>query len=189
MTEVNRTTAETDISAKLGSAGASRSICTGFPFLTHMLDAFACHGGFPLVISASGDTAVDPHHLIEDCGYATGRLFRNNFPYVGIVRCGNFSFPMDDALARISVDLSGRPFCSWNFSPVERTVSGMDTGVFREFFTGFSRGAGACIHVDLLRGTDAHHSVEAVFKAFGRALSSALEKSETVRTSKGVFDD
>lgn len=189
MNIVERTSTETSVIASFAPDRKNNEIRTDYPFLTHMINAFACHGNFPLSIDAKGDTEVDIHHLVEDSGYAIGKLCRKTFSYNTLLRSGSFCFPMDEALARVSIDLSGRPYCLWQVKPEDKTVMGIDVGVFREFFTGFCRGAGACIHISLLNGTDAHHSIEAVFKAFGRALSQAVSKSETARSTKGVFDD
>ena len=188
MSTFTRKTKETDIRVEFDGRSGESSISTAYPFLTHMLEAFSCHGDFSLQITAEGDTEVDPHHLIEDCGYCLGRALSKGSDFASIQRAGSFAFPMDDSLALVSVDLCGRPCSVWNVSPSVKTVNGVHISVFSEFFQGFSRGAGAAVHAVLLYGENPHHAVEAVFKAFGRALNQALQKSDTARTTKGVID-
>ena len=189
MCKVTRRTSETDITAVFMKKGSPCMIQTDFPLFSHMLQAFCCHGGFALEITASGDVQVDPHHLLEDTGYVLGKLFKKSFSYAGILRSGCFTFPMDDALVTASVDMSGRPFCSWEVKPEERIASGVDIGAFREFYRGFCRGANCNLHVLLHYGIDPHHSLEASFKAFGKALAEALTPSDFLRSTKGAIDD
>lgn len=188
MSTFTRKTKETDITVQFDGTPGEVLISTGYPFLSHMLDAFCCHGNFSLQITAEGDMEVDPHHLVEDCGYCLGRALATESDYSSVNRTGSFAFPMDDSLALVSVDLSGRPYSVWKVSPAEKTVNGISIGVFSEFFQGFSRGANAGVHALLLYGENPHHAVEAVFKAFGRALNQALEKTCKPRTTKGSFD-
>ncbi len=188
MSNYTRKTKETDIHVQFDSTPGESSISTSYPFLTHMLEAFSCHGNFSLEITAEGDIEVDPHHLIEDSGYCLGRALSKASDFTSILRAGSFTFPMDDSLALVSVDLCGRSCSVWNVSPSVKTINGIHISVFSEFFQGFARGAGAAVHAVLLYGEDPHHAVEAVFKAFGRALSQALQKSDTTRTTKGVID-
>lgn len=182
MQKLERTTGETSITIR--EAEAAR-IETDFPLLTHMLEAFCCHGGFSMEIKAKGDVEVDPHHLVEDTGFLLGRFMKPAGP---VQRAGCFTFPMDDALAQAAVDLSGRPYCLWSVNPVETTIAGTHTGLFREFFQGFARGAGAAVHLVLIHGTDPHHSIEAVFKAFARALAMALQPAKRTMSTKGVIE-
>ena len=188
MSKFTRETTETDIQVEFDGTAGDSSISTSYPFLSHMLDAFSCHGNFSLQITAEGDTEVDPHHLIEDCGYCLGRALSGGTDFAATNRAGSFAFPMDDSLALVSVDLCGRSSCVWSVSPAEKSVNGVSISVFGEFFQGFSRGAGAGVHAVLLYGVNPHHAIEAVFKAFGRALHQALQKSDAIRTTKGVID-
>lgn len=190
MKSFSRKSSETDIEVLFERGGGTVKVNTNYPFLSHMLETFACHGSFGLRLRACGDIEVDPHHMVEDCGYCLGRAVAEGSDGMSIVRSGSCIFPMDDALALVALDICGRPWVRWEVEPEEKTVAGgTSVCVFREFFRGYARGSGSTVHVILLGGQDAHHSIEAVFKAFGRALCAALGAAESVLTTKGVMDD
>lgn len=190
-----RMTRETQISIliDLDGAPAGNSIRTGLPFFDHMLDAMARHGRFHLEMQAQGDLDIDPHHTMEDCGIALGRVLRDALgSKEGIFRFGEATIPLDEALARAVIDLSGRPHLSWRCQFPELTAGGISARLFHEFFQGLVNNAALTLHVDLLAGNENHHCLEAIFKAFGRALRQAiaadpLAAGETPST-KGVLE-
>ncbi len=190
--ETRRETGETRIRMRLGLDGPpSSSIRTGLPFLDHMLDAFATHGRFALEAEAQGDVQVDPHHLVEDCGICLGatlaEALKDGRP---TARAGCFLFPMDRSLAQVALDLCGRPNLVWEVELEPQPLGGIDPRLFQDFFKGLADAARATIHVRLLARDNDHHAVEAVFKAFGRALREAVapvEGSGPVST-KGKID-
>jgi imidazoleglycerol phosphate dehydratase HisB len=165
-------------------------IGTGLPFFEHMLDSLAVHGRLGLEVDAKGDLKVDPHHLVEDCGIVLGTVISQAMVDVkGVRRAGYFGFPMDGSLAIVAVDLCGRPNLVWNADLGTEPIGGIAPGLFRGFFKGLADGLRATVHVNLPYRDDSHHAVEAVFKAFGRALREALTPTgdETVPSTKGAI--
>lgn len=189
---IERKTTETDIVVKLDIDGTGESkIETGVGFFDHMLTLFAKHGLFDLEVTAKGDLEVDGHHTVEDVGICLGQAFDQALgDKSGIVRYGFFILPMNEALATVSVDLSGRPFLAYNLDMSASKVGGFDTDLTHEFFQAFMTNAGVTMHVRLQAGTNPHHIIEAVFKAFGKALDAAtrLDSRITgVQSTKGVL--
>src|SRR5665811_2561 len=190
--KIERTTSETDITVKLNVDGTGESsIDTGVGFFDHMLTLFAKHGLFDLVISAKGDLQVDGHHTVEDVGICLGQAFRDAIgSKEGIARYGFFILPMDEALATVAVDLSGRPYLAYNMDMTASKVGGFDTDLTHEFFQAFISNAGATMHVRLQSGTNPHHVIEAVFKAFARAIyvATPIDPRVTgVQSTKGML--
>lgn len=189
---IERTTSETDITVKLNIDGTGESsIATGVGFFDHMLTLFAKHGLFDLEINAKGDLEVDGHHTVEDVGICLGQAFDQALgDKEGIARYGFFILPMDEALATVSLDISGRPYLAYNLDMTASKVGGFDTDLTHEFFQAFIINAGVSMHVRLQSGTNPHHVIEAVFKAFARALDVAtiLDPRRTgVQSTKGVL--
>jgi imidazoleglycerol-phosphate dehydratase len=180
---VHRRTAETDIrlSINLDGRGQSR-VSTGIRFFDHMLDLVARHGAFDLSIKAKGDLDVDQHHTVEDVGItlgeAVGRALGNK---KGILRAGYFLMPMDETLAAAAVDLSGRPFCAVNAKIKAKNVGGFQVELLEDFFGGFAAAARANVHLRCLYGRSSHHQVEAMFKAFARALRFAVARDKRLK--------
>ena len=177
---VERNTLETRIAVSLDLDGSGRAqLDTGVPFLEHMLDQVARHGLIDLDIQASGDLHIDAHHTVEDIGITLGQAFAGAVgDKKGIRRYGHAYVPLDEALSRVVLDLSGRPGLEFHVDFVRATIGTFDVDLFHEFFQGFVNHAGVTLHVDNLRGGNAHHQAETVFKAFGRALRMALEVDE-----------
>jgi imidazoleglycerol-phosphate dehydratase len=174
---ISRRTAETDITVELGvdGTGASR-IDTGIPFLDHMLTLFAKHGLFDLDVKAKGDVAVDYHHTVEDVGLVLGEAFKTALgDKIGLKRYGFFLLPMDEALARVAIDLGGRPHLVYEVQAPTMFVRDFNLALVKEFFRAFANSVGANVHVQLLYGEEPHHVVEAVFKCFARALDAATQ--------------
>lgn len=172
---INRTTKETDISVTLNLDGSGRAdISTGIGFFDHMLEGFARHGFFDLECRAGGDLQVDGHHTVEDVGIVLGQaIAKAAGDKKGIRRYGSFILPMDDALVLCAVDLCGRPYLNFDYIfPVER-VGELETELVREFFYAVSYSAGMNLHIKVLDGVNAHHIIEAAFKAFAKALDMA----------------
>ncbi|HEY9788321.1 MAG TPA: aminotransferase class I/II-fold pyridoxal phosphate-dependent enzyme [Candidatus Obscuribacterales bacterium] len=183
---------QVDIEIALDNQGV-RNIKTPLPFLSHMLDAFLCHGSFAAEICANGDIEVDPHHLIEDTGIVLGKSIKDGLrAFTGIRRAASFTFPMDGSLASVSLDLCGRANLVWNVKFGFHPVGGLDPNLFREFFKGVADGLGATIHVNVPYADNDHHVTEAIFKAFGRSLNEATrplsERNDRLST-KGMFDE
>lgn len=171
-----RKTAETDINMTLTIDGTGKSVIdTGIAFLDHMLTLFAKHGLFDLTVKAKGDIAVDYHHTVEDTGIVLGTAFKEALgDKTGIVRYGWALLPMDETLARVAVDLSGRPFLHYDAPErVETIGSAFQFQLVEEFVRGFTNAAMANVHVDILHGKDAHHMAEAIFKGLARSLDAA----------------
>jgi imidazoleglycerol-phosphate dehydratase len=188
---VQRKTKETTISVKWAVDGeGTYSISTGIPFFDHMLSLFAKHGLFGLEIDAKGDIDVDYHHTVEDVGIAMGRALKEALPgFEGIRRYGYAVIPMDESLCIVALDLSGRPAFVWN-GDMQGKTGAFDVEVVKEFFKGFVNEARCSLHVNLLYGDNLHHKVEAVFKAFARALGDAVLIDERVKgplSTKGVL--
>ena len=178
--EVKRDTKETKIRVKLNldGAGAGR-LDTGVPFLDHMLDQVARHGAFDLDIAAQGDLHIDAHHTVEDIGITFGQALAKALgDKKGVRRYGHAYVPLDEALSRAVVDLSGRPGLILNIDFTRARIGEFDVDLVREFFQGFVNHAQVTLHIDNLRGLNAHHQMETVFKAFGRALRMAVELDE-----------
>ncbi len=174
---VERNTLETRIGITLDLDGSGKAqIDTGLPFFDHMLDQVARHGLFDLQIRANGDLHIDGHHTVEDVGITLGQAFNQAAgDKRGIRRYGHAYVPLDEALARVVVDFSGRPGLIYGVEFPCTTVGQFDTELFSEFFQGFVNHARVTLHIDTLRGRNSHHIAETVFKAFGRALRCALE--------------
>jgi len=175
--EVVRNTAETQIRVvvDLDGTGASR-LATGIGFFDHMLDQIARHGSIDLTVDAKGDLHIDGHHTVEDVGITLGQaLARAAGDRKGIRRYGHAYVPLDEALSRVVIDFSGRPGLQWNVPFTRARIGEFDVDLAHEFFQGFVNHALVTLHVDNLRGDNAHHQCETVFKAFARALRAALE--------------
>jgi imidazoleglycerol-phosphate dehydratase len=177
---VTRNTLETQIAVTLNLDGSGQSkFDTGVPFLEHMLDQIARHGLFDLEITAKGDLHIDAHHTVEDIGITLGQAFAKALgDKKGVRRYGHAYVPLDEALSRVVVDLSGRPTLVCDVEYRRDQIGSFDTELFGEFFRGFVNHAALTLHIDNLRGDNAHHQAETVFKAFGRALRMAVEFDE-----------
>ena len=175
--QISRNTLETQIAVKLNLDGVGRAvIATGIPFLDHMLDQVARHGVIDLEISAKGDLHVDAHHTVEDVGIAFGSALAQAVgDKKGIRRYGHAYVPLDEALSRVVIDLSGRPGLELHVAFARARVGEFDVDLVHEFFQGFVNHAQATLHIDNLRGANAHHQAETIYKAFGRALRMAVE--------------
>ncbi len=175
---IDRRTKETSILLKLVIEGRGRyAVATGIRFLDHMLELFTRHGGFDLKLRADGDLDVDQHHTVEDIGIALGEAVEAALgSRRGINRAGYFVMPMDETLAVAAIDLSGRPHSVVNLNLRVRRVGDLQSELVQDFFEGFAQGARANVHVKVLYGRSSHHQVEAVFKAFARALRVACAK-------------
>ena len=173
---VERNTNETQIRVSINLDGTGRfQVNTGLPFLEHMLEQVARHGLVDLEIEAQGDLHIDAHHTVEDVGITLGQAFDKALDRSGIRRYGHAYVPLDESLSRVVIDFSGRPGLEYNVPYSRATVGGFDVDLFQEFFQGFVNHARVTLHVDNLRGKNAHHQAETVFKAFGRALRMAIE--------------
>ena len=189
---VDRSTAETAIRVELGLDGTGqRQTSTPIPFVDHMLDAFARHGLFDLVLEAKGDTHVDDHHTVEDIGMVLGSAFKEALgEKTGIRRFGWAIVPLDETLAEVVVDLSGRPFLVYNVTLSHRDVKGFDLGLFEDFFQALTNQGGLNLHVNVRYGRNPHHVIEAVFKAFAKAMDQATRQDDRVvgvPSTKGVL--
>ena len=181
--EVSRTTKETTIAVKLNLDGkGAAQIATGVPFLDHMLEQVARHGAFDLDISAKGDLHIDAHHTVEDIGISLGQAFAKAAgDKKGVRRYGHAYVPLDEALSRAVVDLSGRPGLEYRIEFTRARIGEFDVDLVHEFFQGFVNHALVTLHLDSLKGTNAHHQAETAFKAFGRALRMAVEPDPRVK--------
>lgn len=183
---ITRKTKETDINLSLTIDGTGISeVNTGIGFFNHMLEGFSKHGFFDLTLSVNGDLEVDGHHTVEDTGIVLGSAIKEALgDKDGIKRYGSFILPMDDALCLCAVDLCGRPYFVFDCEfPVEQ-VGGLDTELVKEFFYAVCYSAGMNLHIKMLHGSNAHHMIEAVFKAFAKALDEAVSYDERI---KGVL--
>ena len=176
--QVNRNTLETKISVSLDLDGEGKGVLdTGVPFLEHMMDQIARHGMIDLDITCDGDTHIDDHHTVEDIGITLGQAVAKAVgDKKGIRRYGHAYVPLDEALSRVVIDFSGRPGLMMDIPFTQKRIGKFDTELFSEFFHGFVNHAQVTLHIDNLRGHNAHHQIETVFKAFGRALRTALEE-------------
>jgi imidazoleglycerol-phosphate dehydratase len=175
--EIARNTLETQIRVAVNLDGTGRSsLTTGVPFLEHMLDQVARHGLIDLDIEATGDLHIDAHHTVEDVGITLGQALAAALgDKKGIRRYGHAYVPLDEALSRVVIDLSGRPGLTYQVSYTRAMIGSFDVDLFQEFFQGLVNHAALTLHIDNLRGVNAHHQAETVFKAFGRALRMAVE--------------
>lgn len=188
--DVKRDTLETQIELHLDLDGSGKAeLDTGLPFFEHMLEQLTRHGLFDLFIHAKGDLEVDAHHTVEDVGITFGEALRKAVgDKKGILRYGHAYVPLDEALSRVVVDISGRPGLIYDAEFVRPRVGDMDVDLFHEFFQGFVNHAMVTLHVDNLRGENTHHQIETIFKAFGRALRMALSRdsrSSQLPSTKG----
>lgn len=177
---ITRNTLETQISVVLNLDGTGRSsFDTGVPFLEHMLDQIARHGLIDLDVSANGDLHIDDHHTVEDIGITLGQAFAKAIgDKKGIYRYGHAYVPLDEALSRVVLDISGRPGLVFNCEFTRSQIGNFDVDLFKEFFQGFVNHALVTLHIDNLAGDNSHHQAETIFKAFGRALRMALTLDE-----------
>ena len=190
--EIQRDTKETQISVKLNLDGKGVArLKTGIPFLEHMLDQVARHGMVDLDIEAKGDLHIDGHHTVEDIGITLGQAFAKAIgDKTGVRRYGHAYVPLDEALSRVVVDLSGRPGLEFKIDFVRARIGEFDVDLVHEFFQGFVNHAQVTLHVDNLKGDNAHHQAETAFKAFGRALRMAVEldpRAQGVPSTKGTL--
>lgn len=191
--EISRKTRETQITVAVDLDGSgAAALDTGLPFLEHMLEQVARHGLIDLSVKAKGDIEVDAHHTVEDIGISFGQAVSKALgDKRGIQRYGHAYVPLDEALSRVVVDFSGRPGLEYRVEFPRARVANFDVDLVREFFQGFCNHALATVHIDNLRGRNAHHVAETIFKAFGRALRMGLERdpraSGVVPSSKGTL--
>ena len=189
---VSRKTKETDIRLNINMDGSGKSsLSCGIPFLDHMLDLFARHGLFDIEIKASGDIEIDCHHTVEDLGIVMGEAIAMALgDKKGICRYGWAIVPMDESLVLVSLDLSGRPYLVYDLVPPTSHIKDMDTRLFHEFFQALSVKAGMNIHIQKLKGEETHHTFEALFKAFAKALDMATRldpRVSSVPSTKGIL--
>jgi imidazoleglycerol-phosphate dehydratase len=175
--QINRNTLETQIDVKVNLDGTGNvALDTSVPFLDHMLDQVARHGMIDIEIAATGDLHIDAHHTVEDIGITLGQAFRQAIgDKKGLRRYGHAYVPLDEALTRVVVDLSGRPGMAFNVEFVRARIGEFDVDLIKEFFQGFINHAMVTVHIDNMAGSNAHHQAETIFKAFGRALRMAIE--------------
>jgi imidazoleglycerol-phosphate dehydratase len=191
--KISRRTAETDITVTLDLDGSGRYDCrTGVGFFDHMLDQLSRHALIDLTVAAKGDLHIDDHHTVEDTGIAIGQALSQALgDKRGIRRYGACLLPMDDALVRAALDLSGRPYLVWNVAMPTAKIGTFDTELVREFFQALSTHGGITLHVDALHGINSHHIAEAAFKAVARALREAVEtdprKADAIPSTKGAL--
>ena len=191
--QINRKTAETDITVSVNLDGTgSYDNRTGVGFFDHMLDQLARHALIDMHVKAVGDLHIDDHHTVEDVGIALGQALTQAMgDKKGITRYGACLLPMDDALVRAALDLSGRPYLVWNVAMTSPKIGTFDTELVREFFQALSTHGGITLHIDQLHGLNSHHIAEATFKAVARALRDALEtdprKADAVPSTKGML--
>lgn len=190
--KINRATNETRVDIEINLDGAGKAeIDSGVGFFNHMLNLFAAHGQFDLKVICAGDLEVDGHHSIEDIGIAMGAALKSALgDKCGITRYGTFFLPMDETLALVSLDISGRPFLVYDGGELAPMIGDFDTELVEEFLRAFAFNAGITLHVKILYGKNSHHKVEAIFKALGHALKIAVnvdEKIKGVPSTKGVL--
>ncbi|MGI3167741.1 imidazoleglycerol-phosphate dehydratase HisB [Pseudooceanicola sp. C21-150M6] len=191
--EISRKTAETEISVTLDLDGSGRyEMATGVGFFDHMLDQLARHSLIDMAVSCKGDTHIDDHHTVEDVGIAIGQALTKALgDKRGIRRYGSCLLPMDDALVRAALDLSGRPYLVWEVPMPTPQIKTFDTELVREFFQALSTHGGITLHVHMLEGVNSHHIAEAAFKAVARALREAVEmdprKGDAIPSTKGML--
>ena len=186
-----RKTGETDIAVSINLDGTGKCHAdTGIGFFNHMLTLFAFHSNFDLVVKADGDLEVCDHHTIEDCGILLGKLFLEALgDKKGIARYGSMNLPMDEVLCNVTLDISGRPYLVFNCELIRENIGTMSCEMVEEFFRAFCVAAGVTLHINVYYGKNDHHKVEAIFKAFGRALKQAVKiESDRIPSSKGVIE-
>lgn len=192
--KINRKTKETGIKIKLNIDGRGKyKIKTPIGFFTHMLEAFAKHGLFNVEIDANGDMEVDQHHTVEDVGIVLGQAFREALgDKKGINRAGYFIYPMDEALAIVALDISGRPYLKFDAKFKRRFCGELDTDLLEDFFYGFSVGLGANLALQIEHGRSDHHKIEALFKAFAKSMKTACSKDKRAAnelpSTKGLIE-
>lgn len=184
--KIVRKTAETDIGLEIDlDSQAAGKIDTSIPFFDHMLELFARHGFFKLNVKSKGDTRIDDHHLVEDLGICLGMAVGQALgKKIGISRYGTASVPMDECLCHVDLDIAGRPYLIYHVKFERRKIGGFDPALVKEFFKAFTDHSGITLHINLAYGSNSHHIIEAVFKAFARALHSAVEINKNI---KGVL--
>ena len=189
---IDRVTNETSIHLVLNLDGVGKGVInTSIPFFDHMLNQLTFHSLVDLEISAKGDVEIDCHHTVEDCGICLGKAFSKAIgDKKGINRYGFFLLPMDDALVRVALDFSGRPFLNWKVRFPTSTVGTFDLELVREFFNSFSINSQATLHVEMLDGLNSHHIAEAIFKGVGKAIKMAIAKNQglgSIPSTKGIL--
>ena len=189
---VERNTKETQIRVSVNLDGTGElSVETGLPFLDHMLDQISRHGLIDLTVKAKGDLEIDAHHTVEDIGITLGQAVNKALDKTGIRRYGHAYVPLDEALSRVVIDFSGRPGLEYQVQFARGAVGSFDVDLFHEFFQGFVNHALVTLHIDNMRGKNAHHQIETIFKAFGRALRMAVEidprASSVIPSTKGTL--
>ncbi len=187
---VERNTKETQIKIELNLDGGEVKVDTGIGFFDHMLTAFGVHGGFGLNVKVTGDLDVDTHHTVEDTGIALGKAFNEALGDMrGINRYGTFYIPMDESLAQASLDISNRPFLVFNADFAQEKCGDYETCVTEEFWRAFAVNSAITLHINVLYGVNAHHEIEAIFKAVAHALKIAVQKNgdNCVLSTKGVL--
>jgi imidazoleglycerol-phosphate dehydratase len=184
--KIIRKTTETDIQLEIDLDKTTGSkIDTTIPFFDHMLELFARHGFFKLIIRGKGDTKIDDHHLIEDLGICLGKAVGQALgKKTGINRYGSASVPMDECLCRVDLDISGRPYLIYNVKYGRRKIGGFDPALVKEFFKAFTDNSGITLHINFVYGDNGHHIIEAIFKAFARAMRKAVALNDNI---KGVL--
>lgn len=186
---VERNTKETQIKIELALDGGEVEVSTGIGFFDHMLTAFGVHGGFGLKINVKGDLEVDTHHTVEDTGIALGMAFKQALGNMGgINRYGSFYIPMDESLALCALDISNRPFLVFKANFREERCGDYESCCTEEFFRAFAMNSGITLHLNVLYGSNTHHEIEALFKAFAHALKAAVtENDKGILSTKGVL--
>lgn len=187
--EIERNTRETQIKIELNLDGGDVQVSTGIGFFDHMLTAFGVHGGFGLKINVTGDLEVDMHHTVEDTGIALGMAFKQALGDMGgINRYGSFYIPMDESLALCALDISNRPFLVFKANFNEERCGDYETCCTEEFFRAFAVNSGITLHINVLYGSNSHHEIEAIFKAFAHALKIAVAANNGgILSTKGVL--
>jgi imidazoleglycerol-phosphate dehydratase len=181
--KIVRKTTETDIQLEidLDNNASSSKIATSIPFFDHMLELFARHGFFKLIVKSKGDTQIDDHHLVEDLGICLGMAVGQALGKKGgINRYGSATVPMDECLCRVDMDVSGRPYLIYKVKFERRKIGGFDPALVKEFFKAFTDHSGITLHINLAYGSNSHHIIEAVFKAFAHALRRAVNINENI---------
>lgn len=187
---IQRNTKETEINIELNLDDGEVEVSTGIGFFDHMLTAFGVHGGFGLRVEVKGDLEVDTHHTAEDTGIVLGKAFKEALGDMsGIERYGSFNIPMDESLAQVSLDISNRPFLVFNAKFEQELCGDYETCVTEEFWRAFAMNSGITLHINVPYGTNAHHQIEAIFKAVAHALKIAVTKNSdgAVLSTKGVL--
>lgn len=189
--KINRKTSETDVRLEINLDSSKKSsIKTTIPFMDHMLDLFSAHAGINLNIDAKGDTHIDDHHLVEDIGITLGQALKTALgDKKGITRYGHFLLPMDEALAYVALDISGRPHLSYE-ADIKFQKDGFNYDLIQEFFTAFVNNAAITLHIKMMKGRNNHHIAESIFKGLGRALARAVsinKKNKKIPSTKGTL--